>query len=34
MAFDKIRVPDHGEKITASNGALNVPDNPVLLYIE
>ncbi|MDE0608890.1 MAG: NADP-dependent isocitrate dehydrogenase [Anaerolineaceae bacterium] len=34
MAFDKIRVPDHGEKITASNGALNVPDNPVLLFIE
>ena len=34
MAFDKIRVPDHGEKITASNGALKVPDNPVLLFIE
>ncbi|MCY4525884.1 MAG: isocitrate dehydrogenase (NADP(+)) [Anaerolineaceae bacterium] len=34
MAFDKIRVPDHGEKISAVNGALNVPDNPVLLFIE
>lgn len=34
MAFDKIRVPDHGEKITSSNGALNVPDNPILLFIE
>ncbi len=34
MAFDKIRVPDHGVKITASDGALSVPDNPVLLFIE
>ena len=34
MAFDKIRVPDTGQKITASNGALQVPDNPVLLFIE
>ncbi len=34
MAFDKIRVPATGQKITASNGALQVPDNPVLLFIE
>ena len=34
MAFDKIRVPETGQKITASNGALQVPDNPVLLFIE
>ena len=34
MAFDKIRVSDTGQKITASNGALQVPDNPVLLFIE
>ena len=34
MAFDKIRVPETGQKISASNGALQVPDNPVLLFIE
>ncbi len=34
MAFDRIRVPETGQKITASNGALQVPDNPVLLFIE
>ena len=34
MAFDKIVVPETGEKITASDGKLNVPDNPILLFIE
>lgn len=34
MAFEKIVVPDHGQKITANNGKLNVPDNPILLFIE
>jgi isocitrate dehydrogenase len=34
MAYDKIVVPDEGTKITASNGKLNVPDNPILLFIE
>ena len=34
MPFDRIRVPDSGQKITACNGALQVPDNPVLLFIE
>lgn len=34
MSFDKIAVPDVGEKITATNGKLNVPDNPILLFIE
>lgn len=34
MAFDKIVVPDQGQKITATNGKLNVPDNPILLFIE
>ena len=34
MAFEKIIVPDHGQKITANNGKLNVPDNPILLFIE
>ena len=34
MGYDKIVVPDKGEKITASNGKLNIPDNPILLFIE
>ncbi len=34
MAYDKIVVPDQGEKITATNGKLNIPDNPILLFIE
>jgi isocitrate dehydrogenase len=34
MAYDKIVVPTEGQKITASNGRLNVPDNPILAYIE
>jgi len=34
MAFDKIVVPDEGTKITSSNGKLNVPDNPIVGFIE
>lgn len=34
MAYDKIVVPDSGEKITFTNGKMNVPDNPILLFIE
>jgi isocitrate dehydrogenase len=34
MAYEKIVVPSEGQKITASNGRLNVPDNPILAYIE
>jgi isocitrate dehydrogenase len=34
MAYDKISVPEQGQKVTVSNGKLNVPDNPILLYIE
>lgn len=34
MAFDKVIVPADGEKITATNGKLNVPDHPILLFIE
>jgi len=33
MAFDKIVVPA-GEKITINDGVLNVPDNPILAFIE
>jgi isocitrate dehydrogenase len=35
MAFDKIRVPETGEKITmGADGNLHVPDNPVVAFIE
>lgn len=34
MPFDKIVVPAEGQKITAANGKLSVPDNPILLFIE
>ena len=34
MAFDHIVVPETGEKVTVSNGKLNVPDNPILTFIE
>jgi isocitrate dehydrogenase len=34
MAYDKIVVPDTGEKITFTNGKMNVPDNPILMFIE
>lgn len=33
MAYQHIVVPD-GEKVTASNGKLNVPDNPIIAFIE
>ncbi|NOZ70367.1 MAG: NADP-dependent isocitrate dehydrogenase [Chloroflexi bacterium] len=34
MSFEKIVVPTDGEKITISDGKLNVPDNPILAFIE
>lgn len=34
MGFHKITVPENGQKITATNGKLNVPDNPILMFIE
>lgn len=34
MAYDKIAVPDTGEKIAFTNGKMEVPDNPILLFIE
>jgi isocitrate dehydrogenase len=34
MGFNKIVVPENGQKITVTNGKLNVPDNPILLFIE
>ncbi|MCA9957548.1 MAG: NADP-dependent isocitrate dehydrogenase, partial [Anaerolineales bacterium] len=34
MAYQNINVPTEGEKITFSNGKLNVPDNPIVAFIE
>lgn len=34
MAYDKIVVPQEGQKITIENNKLNVPTNPLLAYIE
>ncbi len=34
MAFDKIVVPQDGNKITIEGNQLNVPDNPILAFIE
>ncbi len=33
MAYQKIRVPE-GDKITLENGKLNVPDRPIIAFIE
>jgi isocitrate dehydrogenase len=34
MAYKHIVVPSEGQKITLQDGKLNVPDNPVVAYIE
>jgi len=34
MSYDKIIIPTNGERITTREGKLNVPDNPILLWIE
>ncbi|MCB0047163.1 MAG: NADP-dependent isocitrate dehydrogenase [Caldilineaceae bacterium] len=34
MAYDKIVVPSEGEKITIQDGVLQVPDNPIIGFIE
>ena len=34
MAYDTIKVPDSGEKISFSQGKMQVPENPILLFIE
>ncbi len=34
MAYDKIVVPETGEKITFEDGKMIVPDDPILLFIE
>ncbi len=34
MTYEKIVVPTEGQKITVQNEKLNVPDNPILAFIE
>lgn len=34
MSFNKIQIPTTGKKITMENGKLNVPDNPIVAFIE
>jgi isocitrate dehydrogenase len=34
MAYQKIQVPAKGEKITIKDGILQVPDNPIVCFIE
>jgi isocitrate dehydrogenase len=34
MPFEHIVIPAEGQKITATNGKINVPDNPILCFIE
>ena len=34
MAYKHIKVPSNGEKITIKDGILQVPDNPIIAFIE
>ncbi len=34
MAYQHIRIPESGEKITVQNGKLQVPDQPIVGYVE
>ena len=34
MPYKKIKVPKKGSKITFKNGMINIPDNPIIPYIE
>ena len=34
MSYDKIVVPEQGEKISVQDSVLNVPSNPIIPYIE
>jgi isocitrate dehydrogenase len=34
MKFNKVKEPTSGEKISYIDGVLNVPDNPIIPYIE
>ena len=34
MPYKKIKVPKKGSKITYENGKINIPNNPIIPYIE
>ena len=34
MKFDKIKEPQSGSKISITDGKLNVPNNPIIPFIE
>ena len=34
MGNSKIKIPAQGEKISFQNGKLNIPDNPIIPFIE
>ena len=34
MAYKHIVIPPTGEKVTVKNGKLQVPDNPIIGYVE
>ena len=34
MKFDKIKEPESGSKITITDGQINVPNNPIIPFIE
>jgi len=34
MAYINVKVPEGGAKITIENGKLNVPNNPIIPYVE
>ena len=34
MAYTNVKVPEGGAKISIENGKLNVPDNPIIPFVE
>ena len=34
MAYQNVKIPDGGAKISIQNGKLNVPDNPIIPFVE
>ena len=34
MQLEKFAMPTEGQKITIDNGVLNVPNNPIIPFIE
>ena len=34
MSYENVQVPDNGAKVSKENGNLNVPDNPIIPFVE